>query len=732
MLKGLRAVDLGTGMSAALATRLLADLGVETLRIEPLAGDPFYDIYPAYRFWHRGKEIRRGSAQDAMKVLQGADICIIGGESHPDLDWCFRAEDITNSSDRTVVLSLTAAPYGWPSERFASTEVLAQASAGVVFEHYSRRPSLFAFPLATYGAALHGLAGLLAAVRRQRLTGRGDVVMASLLQGALSWCGPLWLEAERPGNMRRTMVPKDPRQLIFRCADGMHVQLMMGVPGAIAKYYRILGITDATVSATDRGAPTGESDPANYFGNVALLEPNLARWDSRAFLEAAWAEGLPAELVLPPGGCWDDPQTMMNGIIRRAADGTDFVGTPIRIESRRSDTHATRSKSLAPAFSAPLHGVRVVDLGGFVAGPFASTILGDLGAEVIKIEPMTGDPMRQLFPQFAAANRGKRCIAVDAKTEKGAQIIARICKKADVVHHNFRPGVSKRLRVDAEALRIENPRIIVLETSAYGPYGPKSQQSGFDMAFQALCGHEFCGAGKGNAPFWYRFSIVDYGSGVLGAISILAALLIRDQDNSGVAASVSLLDSGLFLLSEVIRRPDGQIDGAPSLDENQLAFNPAESLYEAKDGWVAISVRGASMGRRLALTLGLIDELKEPVHHWGEVEAQCLRTRIAQTPVAELLRALRSADVWAVRCATGIDQVFHRATNRESGLVITSVDPVLGKLQQLGRAIDLKESVFPDDRGYTAQRGEHTRKILCEAGYSDSDIEDLYHERIVA
>ena len=137
-------------------------------------------------------------------------------------------------------------------------------------------------------------------------------------------------------------------------------------------------------------------------------------------------------------------------------------------------------------------------------------MFADLGADVIKVEPVTGDPNRSIFRSYGSVNRGKRCITVDLKAPEGLKIAQQLCVAADVVTNNFRPGVSTRLGIDAKTLHALKPELIVLESAAYGSTGPKAEGAGFDMCFQALCGHDWRAGGVDNPPLWNRTSMVDF------------------------------------------------------------------------------------------------------------------------------------------------------------------------------------------------------------------------------
>jgi crotonobetainyl-CoA:carnitine CoA-transferase CaiB-like acyl-CoA transferase len=734
-LRGIRVLDLGLGLSAAIAVKILADAGAEVLRLEPSQGDPFYEVYPAYRVWQQGKSVHKVNAdalaQTLTESLEGVDLCVMGGEDFPGLTWRHDAGALRVGRERLVVLDIARTPAGWSGAASPSLELFAQARSGLVFEHYSDRPIMFAFAAASYGAALYGVAASLAALFARGQTGHGDVVSTSLLQGALRWCASLWLEAERPGPEFASLIPKDVVPLRLECADGVYVHITPGVPGTYSKLYEVLGIDDPSLDPNSRGSPTGGVEPRLYFGDVELMTRHARRWQSADLLEALWAKQLAVEAVLRPGECWDDPQTIHNGIIRRdAATGAEHVGNPFIYGATSSVESASPPRA---AGGAPLSGVRVVDMGSFAAGPHASVILGDLGADVIKLERLEGDAMRPGIHHFAASSRGKRSIAVDAKSPEAMELIRRLCTSADIVHHNFRPGVSARLGVDAVSLRKINPAIIVLESLAYGPSGPKSLQSGFDSCFQAICGLESFPEGADNPPINYRIPIADYGTGTLGSIALMLAMIARQQALACNEMYTSLLNGGIFLLCQVVRGPDGSFTGAAGFDARHLGFHPAESLYQCSDGWIAIAARDAAMARRFAAAFDLNAVARVPRAEWGNTEAQALREAIARRSSADTLRILEAAEVWAVPCEREVGAALQAFSAGETGMVIEDDDPKFGRLRQIGRSVTFAVAELPrEGRGRLDTIGGHTREILTECGYSGAEIDQLFERRIVA
>jgi crotonobetainyl-CoA:carnitine CoA-transferase CaiB-like acyl-CoA transferase len=730
-LQELQVVDLGLGMAAALAAKYLLEAGASITRVEPPGGDPFYDYYPAYQVWRRGSRLDAEAARSETSLqalLATADVCIIGGEDHPALEgWRRAAAELQAHNPKLVILDIQGYPPQTKHAGRPATDILVQARSGLAFEHYSARPLLMSFEPANYGAALQGLAALFAALFERERSGRGQIVSTSLYEGALMWASYLWVEAERPTPASNFVMPKDPWPLIFKCADGTYVQVVLGSAGSKGRLYRILEINDPTVDINDSGMPQPRADVRNFFGDIDVLAAHIARRDRAELLKAIWNADLPAEPVLPPGGCWEDEQVRHNGIIVRDPDGIHHVGHPVSVK-----LSPAASKPLPAPGPGPLSGVTVIDFGAFVAGPYSSIALSDLGADVIKVEAVTGDPNRSVFRSFTSVNRGKRVIGLDLKSEKGRDIARQLCKNADIAINNFKTGVSARLGIDAKSLHAVNPGLIVLESAAYGSSGPKAERPGFDMVFQAFCGHEYRAGGLGNPPLWNRTSMVDYAGGMLGAVAVLQHLYQRVRSGCGAELGIGLLNSGIFLLSELIAHPDGRFTGASPLNHERSGYRPGEQMYEASDGWIAVAARDGASAQRLVHVLRLEDSVIRPGADWDEREAKAIAAAVRQRSVADLLIALETAGVWAEHCRRDVEHaVLHDPELISAGTVYCSAHPDYGQLREIGPLYRFSRSRRAG-HAHAPLRGQHTRELLAELGYDTATIDEFYARKIVA
>ncbi|MFI6988602.1 CoA transferase [Nonomuraea wenchangensis] len=734
----LRILDAGNGLPTAAAARLFHDAGATVLRVRRPGPDPFAELYPAQPLWAR--DWAEVDPSDVPGLLDSIDVLLVGGEDHPEAGTAPRpgepdVQELTTRHPRLVVVEVGGYVPG-TADPTPATDLLVQARTGFVFEQFGDSPTQVAFAPPLYGAALLATIGAWAALHRRRRSGRGQRVRVSLQQGLALFWPHLWLTAERPDAAFDAVPPRDVKHLVFRCADGGFVQIVLGVPQAVAKVHRVLGIP-GPVDPDDRGVPSLARGAENYFADREVLGRHIARFPRDELVEAFAAVGIAAEPVLAPGECLDDPQVRAAGLVAFGPDGHRYPAGPVGLTTVASGTAGAEPAgtvmSCVPGDDAPpLAGIRILDLGNWVAGPFASKLLADLGADVIKIEPPSGLSNLTGLRNTLTSNRGKRSIVVDIKTTEGRELVRRLATTADAVHHNFRLGVAERLGVDAAALRQGRPDLAYLHTTAYGATGPRADRSGFDMVMQALCGHEVRAGGEGEEPLWYRSPFVDYCTGALGAIGLLAALYERAETGAAVDVHTSLLGAAMFLRGELVRRPDGSVAGAAVLAADRCGFHPARSLYRAADGWIAVDARGERMSAALTAALGLGD--LGPSAGWGPGEHRALGAAIGGRTCDEVLSTLAAAGVWATRCAgDALAAMLADEPARRAHLVISTPDRRFGRVTGcFGPLIGFSDWA-PDPAAFRPAplSGEHTREVLAEAGFSDDERTCLERDRVV-
>jgi crotonobetainyl-CoA:carnitine CoA-transferase CaiB-like acyl-CoA transferase len=389
----------------------------------------------------------------------------------------------------------------------------------------------------------------------------------------------------------------------------------------------------------------------------------------------------------------------------------------------------------------PLKGVVVADFTQLAQGPWATQMLGDMGADVIKIEPPKGDWFRHyaygnLYPQgesisFLSFNRNKRSVVLDLKSEKGREAAIRIIGRADVVVENFRPGVMDRLGIGYERLKALNPRIIYCGSSGYGPSGPYVDRPGQDLLAQSLAGGIFLNGRKGDIPVVTAVGQADLLTSLFIVQSLLAALYYRERTGIGQRIDACLLNSVIaFHIQEITAF---LLKGANPERSAQAIPNPwlgaPYGLYETTDGYIAI---GMNSVRRLASLAGLgkydnerytsnnIMEGRDEI--WKDFNA-CFRRRTTK----EWLDILLPEDIWCSQVNSFAEmvkdpQVIHNEIIRQYD------HPRIGKVATTGFSVRFSET---PQRIYRPAPllGEHSGEILREyGGYSDSEIDEFFND----
>lgn len=267
----------------------------------------------------------------------------------------------------------------------------------------------------------------------------------------------------------------------------------------------------------------------------------------------------------------------------------------------------------------PLHGLRVIELGQLLAGPFAGCMLGYFGAEVIKVEPPGGDPIRNWREVkegtslwWRSLGRNKKCISLDLKSVKGRDLVRQLLKSADIVVENFRPGVLEDWGLDPESLRKDNPNLIYARISGYGQTGPYSSKPGFASACEAISGFRFVNGYPGEAPVRPNLSIGDTVSGLHAVIGILMALRARDEaaktdQSGGQVVDVALYESMFNLLEAVVPEYDGAGVVRQPSGTTVTGIVPTNTYKCADDKFLVIGGNGDSIFSRLMLAVGRDD-----------------------------------------------------------------------------------------------------------------------------
>ncbi|HSS10363.1 MAG TPA: CoA transferase [Acidimicrobiales bacterium] len=750
ILDGIRVIDMAESLGASVACLLLAESGADVAKIER-PGEVAARALPGFRTWNRSKrsvvldiETTRGRER-LDSLLTAADVLV--HEYTPPRAKMFGLDDETLAArfPQLIVSSVLSWPANHPDADRPVDELLAMARLGICDEQLPMRrdgPVFIRFPLGSWGAVYLAASGIVA---RLLVRGRGDAAgpaHTSLVQGAMVPMGMHWARAESPAPALAMGMPKESRgsqATVFECADGVWIHIMKNPDGVplMQKLWADMG--------PERVAELNESAGDSAFGypNRGANAAAFRLRPSDEWLHELWAHDVAVQPALPFGAIYDDEQALANRYVLELDDpevGPITVGglplgiqppqrvsrpTPrqgehtaeVLAEWRRRPTAHTAPRRSTDRRRHPLDGVKVLDLGNYLAGPYGPMLLADLGADVVKVEATTGDAMRLVAWAFAGCQRGKRGVALDLKSPTTRPALEALVRWSDIVHHNLRMPAARRLGIDYESLHPVNPNMVYCHTTSYGPSGGRADWPGYDQLFQAQCGWEALGAGTGNPPMWHRFGFMDHQCALSSVLATLLALYRRDQTGEGQFVAASLLGAGALTASETYKNANGELAPFEVLDGDQTGTASGYRIVEVADGWIAVAARRPE-----------------------QLAALC---RVARTDdagqVPTALRRRRSTDVLADLTAAGVpcepvrenqrDAFFDDAANRAAGLVAEYRHAEWGRLEQPGALwyfgdLDVRLDYAPP------ALGEHTVEVLSEVGLPQAEIDHLIAEGV--
>ena len=394
--------------------------------------------------------------------------------------------------------------------------------------------------------------------------------------------------------------------------------------------------------------------------------------------------------------------------------------------------------------SLPLEGIVVVDLTQNVAGPFCTQILGDMGAEVIKVErPGRGDDARAWAPpfwgaesaSFMAMNRNKRSLGLDVKRDGGLEVLRRLVARADVFVQSLRAGVIEELGLGFAGARALNPKIVHCSITAYGTRGPLADLPGYDPLMQAYGGLMSVNGHPGQEPARVGTSIVDMGTGMWAALGIVAGLRQRDATGRAVEVTTALFETALmwvsyhamgFLGSGEVPQPQGS--GAAMIVPYQA--------FPTADGYAMIAAGSDALFARLVQALGAPALAADPrfadnparVRHRRElIDALSALTRAGKA--ADLLERLRAAGVPCAPILT-VDAVLAEPQTHASGMLVSAPHPRIPDYQSVGLPL-LWDGARPAVRRVPPLLGEHSADVLTWLGYTLDDVRALRAKGVI-
>lgn len=791
VLDGIRVLDLSRRMPGALAAMVLADYGAEVVKVEAPDGDPSRS-HDAWQLWNRGKrsvvaDLRTDSDRAALhELIRGADVLIEnfrpGVADHLGVGY----EEARALQPGLVHCSITGFGPRGPYSRLKGYEGIVNAKTGRMLEFGGVAdrdgPGYVAVPSASTGAAHGALQGVLVGLLRRERDGVGSRVETSLLQGNTAYDMLRWIAYQRAqgsalardrlaswGAMRQ-QIPR-PNYLTAVTKDGVWLQFANTMPHVFMSQMRALGLVELYEDPrfADLPAVHGNADAETVW--EAVIERVRSR---------TWADWQPifarepnmsVEPLVATEDAFDHPQVRHNGHIVQVGD-TEQVGPLVRLPAtpavapRPAPQLGADQELLATPWSpreAPeplravaerpaLEGTTVVDFATYYASPFGTSLLADYGARVIKVEPVEGDYSRYTAGRllYWKTTGGKESLAVDLKTDAGREIIHRLLSRADVVLHNFRPGVPERLGVSYEEVRALNPNVVYHYGASYGDTGPYAARPAFHPTAGAISGNAqrqlppgVLAGNDADLPFdelkrrAWRYMAANEGNPDVNAAlgvgsSLLLGLLARERRGVGQYQVTTMICSNLYANADRALRYPGK-PPATEADAMLLGTGPLHRLYAAADdSWVFLAAESQREWEALCGALGESERPTDPrfatadarTQH-AEALSELLAARFTTQPADDWERLLADHDVACVRADANTVATFavDDPSNRELGFTVEVEHPALGRYARHGPLMTIEGAAATI--GPACEVGEHSRALLSELGYEEATATTL-------
>ncbi|MCC2655028.1 MAG: CoA transferase [Panacagrimonas sp.] len=802
VLNNLKVLDLTSGVAGPMAAMLLGDNGADVIKIEPPGGDPARRTEGPHRLgytvWQRGKRsafLDLTNADDKKLFLALASTADILVESFRPGETAALGIDyatLSAANPRLIHCSITGYGRDNAHSQRPAVDALVQARTGLMFEqrgwaegalnHISGLPDPFpdleipqdqvqgaprpgplfvASQWPSLGAFFTASLGIAAALRARELTGRGQWVETSLLQGAFAGAAGVWQRAEKPDapGFDTWILNCKSSKGHFQAKDGKWLHNWVPNPRFILQASQ--GDTlDASPDLTVQNDPdrfgTGPEEILVMSHYQPILAEAVAKFPVKDWVDAAATAEMTMQPVRSIEESLADPAFLADGCVRELDDpelgtirtvGNAFnmsltQGTPgaaaVRPGANTAEVKGEAAKILAQAragtkatggkIGAPLEGIVVLDLGLAIAGPFGTQLLSDLGASVIKVNGLFDLFWHRVHIAYMA-NRGKQSITLNLKDPRAMKVLLDLVAKADVVQHNMRYDAAERLKIDYESLKRLNPKLIYCHTRGF-ERGARAALPGNDQTGACLSGIQFEDGGMGQVgeggvqgrPLWSFTSFGDTGNGFLSAIAICNAIYHRDRTGQGQFVDTSIINAALLNTSYAVARPDGSGYPRPRIDGLQVGFSAGHRIYEAQDAWLCLALSEEPHWGALIGSLGLPADLRA-------------RSDAAQAAaIGESIRTRAATDVFARLDAAGVpveivDAEFSRRLHDDPAFArrrwtVSYPHPMVGRLDQIGLLFDL--SATPGViQGRPLIVGEHTQKILGEMGYAEEQIKAM-------
>ena len=771
-LKSYRVIELGNGPITGLAGMVLADFGADVVKIEPPGGDSFADM-PASVLWTRGKrcltvDLRNSSDLKQLRslIVDTADGVMTTLRKQKRESLGLDSASLKETRQDLVYGSVSGFGEKGPYSHYPGYEGLVAAKSGRMmnFAGVANRsgPNYSALQVGTHATSQTLASGMLASLECRYKTGIGLTFETSLLRGMIPYeMGVSALSqlydkgiVPRPRRERdRTVSMPTLNYHPVRTKDGKWLQLGNLLPHLLDNFFRASGFEYVFEDPQYKGDPfRWDPEVLEQFRDAMFehMQTRTAEEWMNHYIEDGEVAAHPYQSSQE---ALSDPDVVRNGHVvtrgetRQLGLLANLTATPGEIGSAIEDTTFSQLQNRKPAPIAtkvtstpalPLEGVTVVESATIIAAPLGASTLADLGARVIKIEPLTGDPFRGMMRALGASkcNVGKESICIDLKSNEGQAVAHKLALKADIWLHNYRVGVPEKLGIGYEALSSLNPRLIYLSANGYGPKGPGAKRpSTHPVPGAALGGVVWQIGGMpdaaqelGNAELretarkLLRANEVnpDPNTSMVIATAAILGLCARSSSGKGQKIFLDMFGANAYANWDDFFSHPGK-KPRPNVDKDGFGLSPLYRLYETVDGWVFLAVVTSKDRQVFSRALNL------------DLSAQdldsLLEDQFKKRSVKEWETELTSIGIGCVEASGPVPPQFFMTDSHvaQEGILVDANHPDWGSYKRLGPM-----SVF-DNGTYagTAAAGGSTLSLLNELGYSNDSIERLIDEKVV-
>lgn len=767
VLDGFRVLEIAEGTGGPMAAWFLAELGAEVCKVEPPQGDRLRGR-PNFHVLNRGKRSLvldpavPGDRDRLDALLCGADACLIDETNRRA--WALDVEALADEHPGLVLVHVPLYGSDGPFVDQPEDDDLLGALSGLFTTQLSYRkgPIYLTAPTASCAQAILAAQATLAGLYQRQSGARPGPIEVGGIRAAFSFqAGAYTTAPDAPPTPPRKLIPRMilPTYGYFQAQDGLWLFIGVLSPAQWVRLAACLGLDDFLADPALADGPMGCTD-IDALERLQQRIENLFRTQPREHWLPVLADG---DVASAPVASRDEylreeqvhhmrmvvdiedpergPTKQMGTILRFSGMENDVPGAAPSLDpSAPAPDWAPRPPSdLPPATTLPLQGTTVVDLGTFIAGAYASTLLADLGAEILKLEPLDGDPWRQWGLGFFAWNRGKRSITVNLRDPAGHDAFLRLIARADAVVDNYRPGVTERLNITDDVLRAANPELVNVTVTSNGPDGPLAARPAFDQVFQARSGLSLIqGGGPDGEPVIHQVALNDHLTASVAALGTIAGLLARARGlpgphgQNGYRAQTSLLQNTMAVTAGEFIQYEGrpEIEYLPPEPYGRRALRRAYQC--ADDGWLflAASREGHWPALREALPIagaepGSADSAL--AERSDGALAATLESAFGTIARDDAIARLHVAGVPAVPCPEPAEIFAGETTlaNRGMTVVETASFGRVAHCTRFARFGDLD----PDPRP-APELGADSRAILIESSFSPTEIEALFAEGV--